>query len=174
MAKADAVMAKPAGAAPGANGAPELEVVGDLWRRALPVAPVLVAVSAIFWGVSGALSCGYAIVLVLANFAAAAGLMAWGARISLGVLMGAVLGGYILRLALVVTALVLVKDASWVSRAPLFATVLITHVGLLVWEAKSVSLSLAYPGLKPARPARPARTKPTTTPTASAKEAASS
>ncbi len=153
--KADPVMGEPARATTPDNRSPELEVAGDLVRRALPVAPALLAVSAIFWGISGALSCGYAIVLVLANFAAAAGLMAWGARISLGVLMGAILGGYVLRLALVVTALVLVKDASWVARAPLFGTVLITHVGLLVWEAKSVSLSLAYPGLKPKKEAAP-------------------
>lgn len=134
---------------PPQTGAPELEVAGDLLRRSLPIAPLIVIVGAIFWGWDGALSCAFAIALVLLNLLAAAGLMAWAARISLAALMAAVLLGYVARLALVVLALALVKDAAWVARAPLFGTVLITHVGLLIWEARSVSLSLAYPGLKP-------------------------
>jgi hypothetical protein len=59
------------------------------------------------------------------------------------------MGGYIGRLALVVLAIVAVKDASWVEHAPFYGTILLTHVGLLVWETRSISASLAYPGLKP-------------------------
>ena len=35
---------------------------------------------------------------------------------------------------------------------PLGATIIVTHLGLLVWEMKYVALSLAHPGLKPSRP----------------------
>jgi hypothetical protein len=63
--------------------------------------------------------------------------------------MAAVMGGYVVRLGVLTVAVLLVKDASWIERAPLFATLLVTHLGLLVWETRSVSLSLAYPGLKP-------------------------
>lgn len=131
------------------TGAPELEIAGDMARKAIVVAAVLVAVSGVIWGVDGALSSAYSVVLVVLNFLAAAALIGWGAKRGGNALMAAVLGGYIARLGVLTVAIVLVKDASWVERAPLLTTLLVTHLGLLLWETKSVSLSLAYPGLKP-------------------------
>ena len=101
------------------------------------------------WGVDGALSSAYSVVLVVLNFLAAAALIGWAAKKGPNHLMAAVMGGYIARLGVLTVAIVLVKDASWVERAPLFTTLLVTHLGLLIWEARSVSLSLAFPGLKP-------------------------
>lgn len=133
----------------------ELDIARDMARKSVVVAAVLVVASSIPWGVDGALSSAYAVVLVVLNFLAAAALIAWGAKKGGGNhLMAAVLGGYLLRLGLLTVAILVVKDAGWVERAPLFVTLLVTHLGLLLWEARSVSLSLAYPGLKPA----PART----------------
>ena len=129
--------------------APELEIAGDLARKSVVVAVVLIAASALIWGLDGALSSAYSVVLVVLNFFAAAALIGWGARHGDAGLMGAVLGGYIARLGVLTVAILLVKDASWVERAPLFITLLVTHLGLLLWETRSVSLSLAYPGLKP-------------------------
>lgn len=129
--------------------APETEIARDLVRRAVPVAPVLVAVSALIWGVDGALSSAYAIALVMANFLVAAGLMAWAAKISVGVLMGTILAGYLLRLGAMTLAVFAVREAAWVELVPLGLTLVTTHLGLLVWEARHVSLSLAFPGLKP-------------------------
>jgi hypothetical protein len=54
-------------------------------------------------------------------------------------------------MALVVTALALVKGQPWVATAPLAITIVVTHLGLLFWETRHVSASLAYPGLKPRR-----------------------
>ncbi|MEL7210418.1 MAG: ATP synthase subunit I, partial [Actinomycetota bacterium] len=85
---------------PDAGPAVEMDVAQDLVRRGLPLAPILVGISAAGWGLSGALSSGYAIVLVMVNFLLAAGLMTWSARISLGFMMGTVLIGYALRLGL--------------------------------------------------------------------------
>ena len=82
----------------------------------------------------------------------ASGLIAWAARISLGFLMGAVLFGYLLRLGILLAAVLLVRDAGWISLPALGATIIVTHLGLLLWELKYVAASLAYPGLKPARP----------------------
>jgi len=129
--------------------APELDIARDMARKSIVIAVVLVTASAIIWGVAGALSSLYSVVLVVLNFLAAAALIGWAARKGPNYLMGAVMGGYIVRLGVITVAIVLVKDASWVERAPLFATLLVTHLGLLIWEARSVSLSLAYPGLKP-------------------------
>ena len=104
---------------------------------------------------SGALSSTYAIVLVFANFLLAAGLMTWSAKISLGFMMGMVLFGYVGRLALIFLAVYAVKDFWWFEAWPLGLTLIITHLGLLAWETRYVSASLAFPGLKP--PANPSR-----------------
>lgn len=140
-----------AGAGPVEESAPERQIARDLVRRGLIVAPLLILACGALWGIDGAASSAYAIVLVLANFLLAAGLITWSARISLGVLMGAVLFGYLLRLGLIFLAVYLVKDAGWVERVPLGFTIIVTHLGLLVWELRYVSATLAYPGLKPAR-----------------------
>lgn len=142
---------------PGAT-APETAVARDLARRAVPVAPVLVGLSAVVWGIDGALSSAYAIALVVVNFLVAAALMAWAVRISLSALMATVLAGYILRLGAICLAVLAVRDAGWVELLPLGLTLVATHLGLLVWETRRVSLSLAFPGLKPDAEGRRERT----------------
>jgi hypothetical protein len=137
---------------PTAGPAPEAVLVKDLTRRAALLAPALLLVGLLGWGVDGALSAGYGLVLVVANFAIAAGLLVWAAPISLGAFMGAALFGYLLRLGLLFGAVVLVRDAGWVELWPLGLTLIVTHLGLLAWEARSVSASLAFPALKPRRP----------------------
>ncbi len=49
-------------------------------------------------------------------------------------------------------AVLLVRDASWISLPALGATIIVTHLGLLVWELKYVAISLAHAGIRPARP----------------------
>ncbi len=133
------------------DAAPERQVARDIVRRGLIVAPLLILACGALWGLAGAASSAYAILLVLANFLLAAGLITWSARISLGMLMGAVLFGYLLRLGLIFLAVYVVKDAGWVERQPLGFTIIVTHLGLLVWELRYVSATLAFPGLRPAR-----------------------
>ena len=129
----------------------ERQVALDMMKRAVPVAPVLLLVAGLIWGMAGVASSAFGIGLVLLNFALAAAIMAWAARISLAVLMGAVLFGYIARLALITIAVLLVHNQSWVSIVPLGLTIIVTHLGLLIWETKYVSASLAFPGLKPSK-----------------------
>jgi hypothetical protein len=118
-------------------------------KRGLLVAPLLIGVCALIWGLDGALSSAYAIGIVLVNFALAAGTVAFTAKISLRVMMAAIMFGYLFRLGLIFLAVYLVKDAGWISLPALGATIIFTHLGLLVWELKYVAMSLAYPGLKP-------------------------
>ena len=131
--------------------APETEIARDLVRRGLPVAPALIAVGALVAGIDGALSATYAIALVLGNFLLSAFLVAGAARISLGLVMGAVLFGYLVRLGLITAAVLLVKDMGWVHLPVLGLTLIATHLGLLFWETRFVSASLAFPTLKPTR-----------------------
>jgi hypothetical protein len=126
-------------------------VTRDMVKRGLIVAPVLLAVCGFIWGMDGVWSSAYAIALVLVNFSLAAALIAGSARISLGLMMGAILFGYLLRLGLIFVAVLLVKDAGWISLPALGATIIVTHLGLLLWEMRFVAISLAHPGLKPAR-----------------------
>jgi hypothetical protein len=137
---------------PVAGQAPEVQVTSHMVKRGLVVAPVLIAICGVIWGLHGAYSSAYAVAIVLLNFVFAAALISMSAKISLGLMMGAILFGYLLRLGLIFLAVFLVKDTSWISLPSLGATIIVTHLGLLMWEMKYVAISLAHPGLKPARP----------------------
>lgn len=128
---------------------PEIQVSLDIMKRAARVAPIIIGVCAVFAGLDGVFSSAYGIALVVLNFFLAAGLIATTARISLGLMMGAVLFGYLVRLGLIFLAVILVRDAAWISLTALGLTIIVTHLGLLVWEMRFVAASLAYPGLKP-------------------------
>ncbi|QGG94596.1 ATP synthase subunit I [Actinomarinicola tropica] len=138
--------------------APEAEIARDLARRGLWVAPALVALGALGWGVDGALSVAFGVAVVIGNFLLSAAMLTYAGRISLAFVMGAALFGYLVRLGLVAAAVLLVKDLGWVEIVPLALTLAITHLGLLFWETRYVSASLAYPALKP-KPSGPSTTK---------------
>jgi hypothetical protein len=127
----------------------ERQVATDMVRRAVPVVPVVVLLAAVPWGVDGALSAAFAVAVVVANFLLAARVLAAASRIGYGLLMGAALFGYLVRIALVGLAVWAVKDLSWAEPVPLGLTLVVTHLGLLLWELRYVSASLAFPGLKP-------------------------
>ncbi len=144
-------MAQPVTPTEKAPDRPEAAVAFDMARRALPVAPVLMVASALGWGLDGALSSGFGIALVLGNLVLSALSLAWAARISPPVLMGTALGGFLVRMTLLVVAVAAVKGQGWVEVVPLGITIVVTHLGLLVWESRYVSATLAYPALKPTR-----------------------
>lgn len=127
----------------------EWEMATDMVRRGLPVSPVVVLLGALGWGVHGALSTGFGLVLVLSNLLVSAALMRWAAKRSLGLLAGVAVGGYVVRMAVVTLAVMAVKDMAWVELLPMGLTIVVTQLGLLWWETRQISLSLAYPGLKP-------------------------
>jgi hypothetical protein len=135
-----------------AGQAPEVSISRDLVKRGLFAAPVVVLGGFIADSGAGAASSGFALALVLLNFSLAAGLIAITAPISLGLMMGAILFGYIARLGLITVAVLLVKDLSWVSIPVLGGAIIVTHLGLLFWEMKYVAASLAFPGTKPNKP----------------------
>jgi hypothetical protein len=129
--------------------APEPVIVRDMLKRAAWIAPALVIVGTAFWGLPGAVSTAYAVALVCVNFVLAASLNSWAARISVAALGAAAMFGFLLRLGLIFLAVLLVRDAWWVSLVPLGLTLVVTHLGLLFWEMKYISASLAFPALKP-------------------------
>ena len=127
----------------------ERQLARDMVRHGLIVAPALLLVCGAIWGWVGVSSCAYGLALVFANFLIAAGMLGWAARYGGSVLLGAALGGFLVRMLLLVLAIAVVKDQAWIDMAPLGATILVTYLGLLFWETRYVSASLAFPGLKP-------------------------
>lgn len=135
--------------APAAGPAVEAVLIRDMIRRALPAAPVVVALASIPWGIDGGISALYAIVLVFGNLALSAALLAGAARISVAFVMGAAMFGFLGRLGLIFVAFLLVKDAAWMEPVPFGITVIVAHLGSLLWETRYVSASLAFPALRP-------------------------
>ena len=128
---------------------PAIEVAKDLARRGVIIAPVAIMCGAAIWGADGAASVGYALTIVVVNFLVAAWSLGYAARISIALMAGVALFGFLIRLGLITLAVLLVGDAAWVELVPLGLTLIITHLGLLFWEMRFVSASLAFPGLKP-------------------------
>ena len=130
----------------------EREVALDIVRRGLLVAPVVVLAAGLVRGWDGAASAAIALGIVLVNFLAAAAIMTRAAKSGPTAIGAAALGGYVLRLAVILVALVVLRHQPWIDLPTLGFVIVGTHLGLLVWEMKYVSLTLAAPGLKPARP----------------------
>ncbi len=129
--------------------APEVTVSRDIIKRGLMVAPAVMVIGGIIWGVNGAWSSGLGLAIVLVNFGLAAALISWAAPISLALMMGVSLFGYLIRLGLIALAVFLVRDVTWVSLPALGITLIVSHLGLLFWEMKFIAASLAFPGLRP-------------------------
>jgi hypothetical protein len=134
--------------------APEAQIARHLTKLGVSVAPVLAFLGFCFWGLNGVWSVGFGLALVLINFLLSAGIITACARISLTLLMIGVMFGFLIRLGLVTIAVLLVKDFGWMELVPLGITIIVTHLGLLFWELRYVSASLAFPGLKPAKDGR--------------------
>lgn len=131
--------------------APEAALARDIVRRGLMASPIFLGVSFAVWGVNGVYSCAYALSIVFANFGLAAAVVAYTARISYALMMASMMFGYLARMAVVAVAVFAVRNLEWVEFLPLGLTIIVAHLGLLFWELRYVSLSLAYPGLKPKR-----------------------
>jgi hypothetical protein len=131
--------------------ATETAIARDLTRRAIWVAPAFLLVGVLGWGLDGLLSAALALVLVAVNFRLGAAIITRAAQISLNALYGAVLGGYVVRLALMTAVVLVVKAVGLLATVPFAITLLVTHLGLLAWESRHVAMTLAAPGLKPTK-----------------------
>ncbi len=128
---------------------PALAVAFDLAKRSLWLIPVVVITSAAFWGLEGVYSTLYALAIVVANFVLSAYLLAVTGRINAALMAGAAMFGFLLRLALIFGAVMLVRNMWWVELVPLGITLIVAHLALLFWEMRYISGTLAFPGLKP-------------------------
>jgi hypothetical protein len=127
----------------------ERELVFDMLKRGVWAAPAILVLATVIWGTKGASSAAVAIALVAVNLVLAALGLSWAAKVSLTAIMAMSLGGFAVRMGLVCGVLLAVRHQSWIDLTALGITVLVTHLGLLFWELRYVSASLAFPGLKP-------------------------
>lgn len=145
MSTGAAAMARPSAEVPEVERA----LAFDMFKRGLWAAPAIAVVAALARGGDGAASAGIAVAIVLVNLVLSALALSWAAKVSPNALMAVALGGFLVRMMLVTGVVVMVRDASWIDLPVLAITVLVTHLGLLFWELRYVSSSLAFPGLKP-------------------------
>lgn len=124
----------------------ERQVGFDLARHGLLAAPFVLGIAAAAGGLDGLAGAGIAIALVIANFLAGSASLAWGVARGGGVLAAVAVGGFLVRMGVVVGVMFAVRDH--VSFTALAVTLLVSHLGLLAWETQSVGLSLAAPGLR--------------------------
>jgi hypothetical protein len=127
----------------------ERDIALDLVKHGLLLAPVVVLVAGLVSGWDGTASAAIALGIVCLNFTLAALSVGWAAKISPVMVGGVALGGYVVRLGLILVALVLLRHVSWIVLPWLGFTLVGTHLVLLFWEMRYVSMSLAAPGLRP-------------------------
>jgi hypothetical protein len=135
-----------------ATPAVERDIAIDMVKRGVLVAPAVVLVAGLVRGWEGAASAAIALAIVFVNFLVAASIVSWAATISNRAAGFAATIGYVVRLAVIVAVLFAFKNVSWIDFPTLGVTLVAAHVGLLTWEAKHVTLSLAAPGLRPKPP----------------------
>lgn len=113
--------------------------------------PALLAISYAIWSLRGLESSAYAVLLVLVNFFVTARALEYFGRISLSALMGAALGSFIFDLVLLTAAVIPLASAPWMNLWALGLTLIVTHLGLVVFEATTISSRTAYRGLRQTR-----------------------
>ena len=112
-----------------------------------------VVVGGALGGVGAAASAGIGIVLVYVNFAAHGWSLAWASTISVGTVMGVALGGFALRLGIIVAAMFALNTLSWFSPVAFGLAVVPATLLLLVYEAQLVSRGVGASLEIPADPA---------------------
>jgi hypothetical protein len=130
----------------------ERDIARDLVKHGLIVAPFAVGAGALFQGWAGAVAVAVALGVVLVNYIIAGTAQSWAAaKDSPGLLGGTILVSLIVRFVVVIVALSLLRSRSFLDYTTFGIAIVVSHLGLLAWEAKSVQLSLAFPGLKPGK-----------------------
>lgn len=127
----------------------ESRIAHDIARHALIVAPIAIIGVGIWRGIPAGAAVALALALVVGNFIAAAWVLGWVARTAPDLLMGAAMMSFLTRLVLISVIGFGIKEADVVDWPVFCVTLVASYLGLLFWEMRSISLSMASPGLKP-------------------------
>jgi hypothetical protein len=127
----------------------ESRIAHDLARHGLYVAPIAMLGVGLWRGVDAAAAVALAFAIVIANFLLSAAILGWTARRHPEVLVGVALFSFLGRLILITLIGVGIKELDIVDWPVFCITLVVSYLGLLFWELRSISVSLASPGLKP-------------------------
>ena len=118
------------------TGEPEHELVRRLLPYSLPAFAVAALTGGLLGGAGAAWSAGIAVIVVTVNFVGNAYSVSWAARIGPTVLMAVGLGGFMVRLATLTVALLLLDRLGWFSPLAFTAAFVPTTIALLAVEMK--------------------------------------
>lgn len=125
------------------NSDPEVILASEMARRAAMLAPFLVAVLWALRGADAAAAGAMGLGVVAVNFLVAARSYKWAAAISPTALMGAALGGFLVRLAAVTATVVAANEFLPIDIQVFAWTIISAHLVLLVAETRSIGRVLA-------------------------------
>jgi hypothetical protein len=115
---------------------PELEIVRRVMPIILPIASVAFLVASLVSNVGAGVSAALGILVVGANLAASGISLAWAAGISEVAIFAVGLGGFVLRIALFVILLLVLKTYAWFSAAWFAGAFVPATIGLLGFEMR--------------------------------------
>ena len=127
----------------------EREIAVDLAKKAAIVAPIVVIGLGIWRGPDAALGAFLALALVVVNFLASAAILGWAAKHAPHALAGVAMLSFLGRLVVITIIGAGIKQLDFVDFTVFAITLVISYLALLFWELRSISLTLAHPGLKP-------------------------
>ena len=127
----------------------EREIAIDLAKKAAIVTPIVVIGLGIWRGPDAALGAFLALALIVVNFFASAAILGWAAKHAPHALAGVAMLSFLGRLVIITIIGAGIKQLDIVDFPAFAITLVISYLALLFWELRSISLTLAYPGLKP-------------------------
>ena len=119
--------------------APERELIRRISPFALPAAVAAFALGTLLDGTDAGWSAAIAIAVVYLNFVAHGASLALAASISPSVLYAVGLGGFLVRLGVIVAVIALLQQTDWFSIVAFIAALVPSTVALLVVEMKLLS-----------------------------------
>ena len=111
----------------------------NLVKRAVWVAPPLIAGFWLARGTDGAVAAAVGVLLVVANFLFFGAMLSVSAKINLSLYHAAALFGFFLRLALISVTVLVITRLVELDRLALGITLVVTYLVLLSWEAVAVA-----------------------------------
>jgi cytochrome c biogenesis factor len=119
--------------------APERELIRRISPFALPVAAAAFVIGTLVVGTDAGWSAAIAIVVVFLNFVAHGSSLALAATISPTVLYAVGLGGFLVRLGIIVAVIAVLQQTEWFSILAFIAALIPATVALLVVEMQLLS-----------------------------------
>ena len=108
-------------------------------RRTMWVAPPIILIAALWRGGDGAIAAALGVAIVAGNFVLAGYLLSKAAAISLKLYHAAALGGFLLRLMLIMLVMLLIAQVVDVDRLAMGISAVVSYLVLLSWETVAVA-----------------------------------